>query len=99
MSKVNLKDNIWIEGFDKLPIIWELPNHILIDSIEWHGKTSEIPEELAKECIQKILPYTSKLYGKDMFCDYSKKEIGCELALESIQSACPEEYCIIYKKY
>lgn len=55
--KVNLKDNIWIEGFDNIST-WNTKlcyfGQVSEKQIEviWRGKTSEIPEEIAKESIQ-----------------------------------------------
>jgi len=91
MSKVNLKDNIWIEGFDDrhecacmayngFPLLYE-------------GKTSKIPEELAKECVE----WSEFDNNVIKYYDYVKEYWPHLTAKEAIQSACPEEYCIIYK--
>lgn len=86
MSKVNLKDNIWIQGFDSFITL----SFALAAGVKpiYAGKTSEIPEELAKEC---VLPPVNG------YRNYKNLWINVNTAKESIQSACPEEYCIIYK--
>ncbi len=56
--KTNLKENIWIEGFDT-----EKHKNSLLDTwykedeLLWHGKTSEISEELAKQFVQRFVDY------------------------------------------
>ena len=86
MSKVNLKNNIWIEGFGSFITL----SFALAAGVKpiYAGKTSEIPEELAKEC---VLPPVNG------YRNYKNLWINVNTAKESIQSACPEEYCIIYK--
>lgn len=96
--KTQLKDDIWIEGFDtidtrnkRLKIISICDT--IIDELIYSGKTSEISEELAKECIDwnefddNIIKYYD--YIKDYWPHLTAKE--------SIKSACSQEYCIIYK--
>lgn len=102
MSKVNLKDNIWIEGFDKLS---EMQIRLLtlpdsqFKAVIYDNKTSEIPEELAKECVNYLQGNHSVLCGyyESGYEDFSQNEFRYKTAKESIQSACPEEFCIIYK--
>lgn len=88
--KINLKDNIWIEGFEKYHLL--LTKIATIDKlIIYQGKTSEISEELAIKCIKEGF----------LSCDYMNyhnKIIEFETAKESIQSACDKKYCIIYKE-
>lgn len=95
--KINLKEDIWIVGFDDsakrydfLLSIGGRKNTI------YDGKTSEIPEEIAEKCVYS-------LFGNKESCrDYSKSGVGYEsypfTAKESIQSACDKKWCIIYKK-
>ena len=109
----NLKDNIWIEGFDTnyevysfkdtICFFGEATPHIYI------GKTSEIPEELAKECVIQFglckgtqLDDGIILLG-DVYFGFKNYKPGFgvvdfETPKESIQSACDKEYCIIYKR-
>ena len=105
MSKVNLKENIWIEGFDSVESQYIRSTDICIDlgnfSILYEGKTSEIPEDVAKECVEIKGMYPTKTLYKD-YIDYTKGQHTNSykplyFAIESIQSACPEEFCIIYK--
>ena len=94
---VNLKDNVWIEGFDREIDIayYELAEAIgsgMKDFI-YRGKTSDIPEEIAKECVG--------CFKNEYYLDYSsdiKYLYEFKTAKESIQSACNQEYCIIFKK-
>lgn len=99
MSKLNLKDNIWIEGFTREELFnlskedWrDIVDDVSVDKMLYSGKTSDIPEELAKECIESIL--------NDVFANTYKNYNGKhrkDSPKESIQSACDKEYCIIYK--
>lgn len=105
MSKVNLKDNIWIEGFDKLS---EMQIRLLtlpdsqFKAVIYDNKTSEIPEDLVKEICELQDVFNTKEYidqNVDRYKNYKVTEYtwyDCT-AKESIQSACPEKYCIIYK--
>ena len=96
---VNLKDNIWIEGFDMHEVghfmVTKDRNFIMdiAKKIIYSGKTSDIPEELAKECVD--------CFKNEYYLDYSseiKYLYEFKTAKESIQSACNQEYCIIFKK-
>ena len=97
----NLKDNIWIKGFYKEIDIayYELAEAIgggMKDFI-YKGKTSDIPEEIAKECVKHI---GSLGEGYGGYFDHNSKDWMYHLntSKESIQSACNQEYCIIFKK-
>ena len=88
---VRLKDNIWIEGFCNIEKYDEMI--VSISAILYHGKTSDIPEEIAKECVG--------CFKNEYYLDYSseiKYLYEFKTAKESIQSACNQEYCIIFKK-
>ena len=100
---VNLKDNVWIEGFDMHEVghfmVTKDRNFIgdIAKKIIYSGKTSDIPEEMAKECVSFHFSNECKIY----YNNYSKIEniISWQnTAKESIQSACNQEYCIIFKK-
>jgi hypothetical protein len=106
--KINLKDNIWIEGFDFNTYIQEERLRFGCNKILYSGKTSEIPEELAKECIiQLVLCKGTKMddgtiLQEDICFGFKNYKLGFgvvdfETAKESIQSACLQEFCIIYK--
>ena len=100
---VNLKDNIWIEGFDMHEVghfmVTKDRNFIgdIAKEIIYSGNTSDIPEEIAKECVKHI---DSLGEGYGGYFDYNSKDWMYHLntAKESIQSACNQEYCIIFKK-
>lgn len=103
MSKIELKEGIFIEGFNNwLDSADEFLNkHIKRNcDLIYQGKTSDIPEEIAN----KIFTFHSSfnIPGRvDKFYknfNFRNDGIGyvCS-AKESIQSACSEEYCIIYK--
>lgn len=93
---VNLKENIWIQGFDQQYIFSYQLFHE--GEVIYQGKTSEIHEKIAKECVHK--------FNNNAFKDYSVNFNGIRdiihvykiTAKKSIQSACNQEYCIIYKK-
>ena len=109
---VNLKDNIWIEGFCNIEKYDEMI--VSISAILYHGKTSDIPEEVAKKSLL-LHPYSS---GQcKCYFEYDNPELDLDNKLcqcrnnpnksrndhlwdwkESIQSACNQEYCIIFKK-
>ena len=96
MSRIELKEGIFIEGFNsKRSFILKLSKGYYIDyPILYKGKTSEIPEVIAKSCVKK----SSRPITKEGYKNYFKSEpYWYWTAKESIQSACPEEYCIIYK--
>lgn len=86
--KTNLKDNIWIEGFNSFTGL----SFALVAGVKpiYSGKTSEISEELAKECVEW------SEFDKDILSYYHYSK-AFKTAKESIQSACDKEYCIIYK--
>lgn len=90
--KTNLKENIWIEGFDTNQQIYNFKDNICFAGEPvpylWMGKTSEIPEDVAKKC---VLPPVNG------YRNYANMWINVNTAKESIQSACSQEYCIIYK--
>lgn len=100
--KTQLKDGIWIEGFDKLSEVYAFKDNMCIvgEAVPYIyiGKTSEISEELAKTCAEILAKttmgnfYRNYQYNKPQPVSFTK----CK-AKESIQSACSQEYCIIYK--
>lgn len=108
MNTTLLSPNIIIEGFDTEPIMWDLPTHINIDNIIWHGKTNQIPNDVAEKYVKKenkmwlsveSLPIEFIMYGNyhpGLMKDYNT-HCWCKTPLESIQSACENKYCIIYK--
>jgi len=94
--KIKLKQGIFIEGFDE-SIYLDCASDIGINLyvVIYKGKTSEISEELAKICVK---------YSGNSIKDYTlSKEPHPQVydnkfnAKESIQSACNQKYCIIYK--
>ena len=61
------------------------------DNIWYSGKTSDIPSELAKNCVEKMSIFTPQFRAYDKtHSDYY------DTAKESIQSACSLKYCLIY---
>lgn len=101
MPKINLKDNIWIEGIINDGIFRLLPTG---KTTLYQGKTSEISEELAKNIVETIPLMFEDMrvvdnHGNDVvFKNYITNEFVKRSGKRSIQSACPEEYCIIYKE-
>lgn len=97
--KINLKEKIFIEGFDNPKDYFLNPSNEIIKAskIIYSGKTSEISEELAKECVTNY-----GILNDNPFHNYKVEsqyfEYLFKTAKESIQSACSQEYCIIYKE-
>ena len=96
--KTNLKENIWIEGFDEcvLGTQFKLKDGIIPTNAIYFGKTSEIPEELASQCCKYQNSYEGEPFYKE-YGDITWATYPYETAKESIQSACQNEFCIIYK--
>lgn len=99
MKSINLRDNIWIEGFERKSLIYDRILQLGGEQdILYKGKTSEIPEDLAKKCVHFYFPFDhdyTKLFKDYLLEDESINNFNT--AKESIQSACDKEYCIIYK--
>ena len=101
--KTNLGTGYIIEGFNTLKEV--VREQIGRDKTKefretlYEGKTSEIPEEIAKECVELT---STGLYKSYMWNDDKVEEHGIQplsnTAKESIQSACNQTYCIIYKE-
>ena len=115
---VNLKDDIWIKGFDtieakndELRYLCHVSENMLSELI-YAGKTSDISEEIAKECVKEIVLTTGIFYinyrkiaalklPSEMRPRHHNQVVWspmCKTSEESIQSACNQEYCIIFKK-
>lgn len=105
--KTNLETGYIIEGFDNYNDYVKFTGfkYLASKKVLYHGKTSEIPEEIAKKCVKKFNNPCAigNCHGK--FYDYSQKNRTYTVAdkllntvKESIQSACNQEYCIIYKE-
>lgn len=105
---VNLKDNFWIEGFDIHEVGYFMRtkdgNFIgdVAKEIVYSGNASDIPEEIAKECVD--IDYSGEYWeGMWQYSGYRNFDDNIpydhvSTAKESIQSACNQEYCIIFKK-
>jgi hypothetical protein len=97
-NMTNLKENIWIEGYntyEDITISWD--PHKWSDLI-YHGKTSEIPEKI----LETAMPdpdntWNEKLCqcGERTTCYYCAMHFDLK---EEINEYCDKEYCIIYKK-
>ena len=104
--KTQLKDGIWIEGFDKLSEVYAFKDNMCIvgEAVPYIyiGKTSEISEEMAKELITQIGTYfigdipIYKNYTDEQHLPVMKRHQMLNTK-QAIQSACSQEYCIIYK--
>ena len=101
----NTKDDIWSEGFDiieakndKLRYLCHVSENMLSELI-YAGKTSDISEEIAKECVEVTATglFKNYIWSDEKVQDYGMQPISTT-AKESIQSACNQEYCIIFKK-
>lgn len=93
--KVNLKDKIWIEGFDSITLGEQvvLNDGSIPKNPIYFGKTSEIPEETVKDYI-----VANKGAYLLIYKNYSTSHHNWFKTIqESILSACDKPYCIIYK--
>src|SRR5690554_4099398 len=95
--KTELKEGIFIEGFDTHHDWGTRMDVVDFDELRYEllyaGETSSIPENVAKECVR---------YVHDGFKNYYMGFNGTNIfdrvtAKESIQTACDKKYCIIYK--
>ncbi len=107
MSKTNLKDNIFIEGFinerwmndsirsysNSCEMISKNGNKPIWRYYIYEGKTSDIPEELTKECCI----YNPSCLGNGDRWTTKLDSTSYRPASLAIQSICKEDYCIIYK--
>ena len=100
-SQVNLKKNIWIEGFNTplqrdnriLELLPKIGDADQKDPILYWKKTSEITEEVAKQLVERLSIFTPMYRAYDKtYSDYY------ETAVESIKSACQHKWCIVYTK-
>lgn len=113
MNKTKIKEDITIQGFDDksilnakvyyLTFIAPLPFNDCDDvEILYVGETADISENLAEKCVflKYFTEYKNGIPQYSGYKNYSSNNpddyvIG---AKESIKSACPKKYCIIYKK-
>lgn len=100
-SQVNLKRTIWIEGFNTalqrdnriLELLPKIGEADQTDPILYWQKTSDIEENIAKIFVEQFSVFTP------MYRAYDKSHSDYyETAIESIKSACPYKWCIIYTK-
>ncbi len=98
MSKLNLKDNIWIEGFTREELFdlskedWRnIVDDVSVDKMLYQGKTSVITEELASKILINHWNFRHE------YPDFYNKGFDLNSSKESIQSACNKEFCIIHK--
>jgi hypothetical protein len=96
--KINLKDNIWIEGFDFEDAfrsrMYGASGISSSVTLLYQGKTDDIPEFLAKYLVKNWR--TDGLYNNYKI-ESEYEEYLFKSATKSIQSACENDYCIIYK--
>ena len=95
--KTELKPNIFIEGFDsesefRRRMYGRKGMSFSVDLI-YQGKTSDVPEEIARNSTQRS-EFDENII---QYYDYEKDYWPCRTAKESIQSACKQKWCIIYK--
>jgi hypothetical protein len=99
--KTNLKDDIWIQGFDKegfvLGAILKTINKLGAGNVLYLGKTSEVSEELANEVlkIDEELSYWDDI--RDIVYINYQGNTSTSCFKTAIKSACNNMYCIIYK--
>lgn len=106
--EVNLKNNIYIKGFEKNNPFDKKNNdgdffnhfHKLKDeNIIYIGKTFDISEDVAQQCVNSMF-FDSDIIGGgyDAYENYSEFDCWTDTAKESILSACKQKFCIIYRK-
>ena len=97
--EVNLKNNIYIKGFEKNNPFDKKNNdgdffnhfHKLKDeNIIYIGKTFDISEDVAQQCVNSI--------NSNHYEDYTNFNSFVDTSKESILSACKDKFCIIYRK-
>ena len=108
----NLKDNIWIIGFDSQDNNYKnnkMTAFLLdflsydLDRIIYSGKTSEISEEILRNVCELQNVFNTLEYISQDINRYKNYKVtkftyyDCTVK-ESVQIACDKEYCIIYKK-
>ena len=106
MSKIELKLGIFIEGFDEEYQYRQrlYGNTGISNSVKllYQGKTSEIPEEITRSVCELQDVFNTPEYINQNIDRYKNYEVtkytwyDCTVK-ESIKSACPQKYCIIYK--
>ena len=105
---INLKENIWIEGFNTSEELYKFKDSICFvgekEPYIYLGKLLEIPEELAKSIVETIphiyggIRITDNCGNDVLFKNYKINEFVKRSGIRSIKSACIDKYCIIYKK-
>lgn len=104
MSKIEFKPGIFIEGFDEkdLQVLCGIEAEDSGYNLLYEGKTSEIPEEITRSVCELQDVFNTPEYINQNIDRYKNYEVtkytwyDCT-AKESIQSACQNEFCIIYK--
>ena len=81
MSKLNLKDNIWIEGFTRKELFnlskedWrDIVDDVSVDKMLYSGKTSEIPEEILQQVVNSSVCINT-VDNLVRYADYSSNTI------------------------
>jgi hypothetical protein len=96
---VNLKDNIFIQGFDNYESMTSkmlsLNNNALVIIA---GVRAQITEETANNLVEYSVERCKyKNYNPDEYKPVGEKMFGFNTSLFSIESACNKEYCLIWK--
>ena len=107
--KTDLSTGYIIEGFDNHVTPITALNRSEVYDVAYAGKTSDIPEEIAEKCVIQYgiekgsILDDGLILGEDCMFGFKnyKKGYGVlefDTAKESIQSACCQPFCIIYKE-
>jgi hypothetical protein len=94
-----LKGNLFIAGFDTNEEL-ELASFEINDAIVYEGETSEISEELASNLCSFMFWDEQSYHERRRFYNYGKRSVVSYPFLtgkESIESACKQKYCLIYR--
>ena len=111
---VNLKGDIWIEGFDAECLLGSFEYGLFSLMIKkiYAGRTEDIPEEFSRNIVRDIVLSTGVFYinyrkmaalkdhieNRRVWHNQIVWEPMCKTAKESILTACNKPYCIIFKK-
>ena len=102
-NKLNIKDNIWIEGFERKSSMYDRILQLGGEqNIIYKGKTSEasrnLLEELLAECYFCQSQVVHDVCRDEVIVCHEFNWSTCINVYKEFSKLCKQEYCIIYKK-
>lgn len=96
--KIQLKDKIWLISYKTLCGL-SIGEDVVLDKFDliYSGRVSEISEEIAEKCADYNYFASMYLLYDSPSEDGILADYRAMTAKRSIQSACKDEYCLIYK--